>query len=131
MITFLWRVAGSPKAENAGNKFKDVAADAYYADAVAWAVANGITNGTSEDEFSPEALVNRAQTVTFLWRLAGSVKAELTGTFADVDADAYYNSAVEWALDNEITNGLTETMFGPESECTRGQIVTFLYRYAK
>lgn len=128
MVTFLWRAAGEPEPETAVNPFTDVAASAYYYDAVLWAVEQGITNGTTATTFSPDATVTRAQTVTFLWRSAGSPAA--TGSsFTDVASDAYYAGAVVWAVSEGITNGTTATTFSPSSSCTRAQIVTFLYRY--
>ena len=128
MVTFLWRAAGSPEVEAAG-AFADVEGGSYYEKAVAWAVANGITSGTSDSTFSPDALVTRAQTVTFLFRLAKAAAEAGELSFADVDADAYYGDAVAWAVANGITNGLTENAFGPDASCVRGQIVTFLFRY--
>ena len=127
MVTFLWRAAGSPKA-SATNSFTDVASGEYYYDAVLWAVEKGITNGTTATTFSPNATVNRGQTVTFLYRYAGSPAATGTTSFTDVAADAYYANAVKWAVAEEITNGTSSTTFAPASNCTRGQIVTFLYR---
>ena len=128
MVTFLWRAAGSPKPESTVNPFTDVSASAYYYDAVLWAVEQGITNGTSATTFSPNATVTRGQTVTFLWRNAGS-PASSGSTFTDVAADAYYTAAVTWAASEGITSGTSASTFSPDSDCTRGQIVTFLYRY--
>ena len=128
MVTFLWRAAGSPKAENGKNPFTDVKADAYYYDAVLWAVEKGVTSGTSATTFSPDATVTRGQTVTFLYRNAGSPEVSGTMPFTDVEADAYYAKAVQWAVQQKITTGTSETTFSPMSDCTRGQIVTFLYR---
>lgn len=128
MVTFLWRAAGEPEPETTVNPFTDVAAGAYYYDAVLWAVEQGITNGTTATTFSPDATVTRAQTVTFLWRSAGSPTVSGSG-FADVASDAYYAGAVAWAVSEGITNGTTTTTFSPGSSCTRAQIVTFLYRY--
>lgn len=128
MVTFLWRAAGSPKVENGKNPFADVKADAYYYDAVLWAVEKGVTSGTSATTFSPDATVTRGQTVTFLYRNAGSPEVSGTMPFADVEADAYYAKAVQWAVQQKITTGTSETTFSPMSDCTRGQIVTFLYR---
>ncbi len=128
MVTFLWRAAGSPEVEAAG-AFADVEGGSYYEKAVAWAVANGITSGTSDSTFSPDALVTRAQTVTFLFRLAKAAAEAGESAFADVTADAYYGDAVAWAVANGITNGLAEDVFGPDASCVRGQIVTFLFRY--
>ena len=128
MVTFLWRAAGSPKVENGKNPFTDVKADAYYYDAVLWAVEKGVTSGTSATTFSPDATVTRGQTVTFLYRNAGSPEVSGTMPFTDVEADAYYAKAVQWAVQQKITTGTSETTFSPISDCTRGQIVTFLYR---
>ena len=128
MVTFLWRAAGSPKAERSAVPFTDVAADAYYYDAVLWAVEKGITTGTTATTFDPDAVVSRGQTVTFLYRAAGAPAVAESGPFTDVPADAYYADAVAWAVARGITNGVTATTFGPNSACTRAQIVTFLYR---
>ena len=125
-MTFLWRAHGSPKATGS-NPFTDISADAYYYDAVLWAVANGVTNGTSATTFSPDAPVTRSQAVTFQWRAAGSPAA--TGnSFDDVAADAYYAGAVTWAVANGITNGTGGNKFSPEVTVTRAQAVTFLWR---
>ena len=129
IVTFLWRANGSPKADGA-NPFTDVSADAYYYDAVLWAVKEGITSGTSATTFSPDATVTRGQTVTFLYRAAGA-PAVTGGSFADVAADAYYADAVAWAVKEGITSGTGGNSFSPDAPCTRGQIVTFLYRDAK
>ena len=127
IVTFLWRAAGSPEPKNAAS-FEDIDADAYYAKAVAWAVENGITVGTSETTFSPDAVCSRAQAVTFLSR-ALKGKANAGGSaFSDVDADSYYAEAVAWAVDNGIVKGTTTTTFSPDDVCTRGQIVTLLFR---
>ena len=127
-VTFLWRAAGSPTPTTTENPFSDVAEGTYYYDAVLWAVECGITTGTSETTFSPNATVSRAQTVTFLWRQAGSPVAEVKNPFTDVAADAYYADATTWAVECGITTGMTETTFGPDNNCTRAQIVTFLWR---
>jgi hypothetical protein len=127
MVTFLWRAAGSPAATGT-NSFSDVASGEYYYNAVLWAVEKGITNGTSATTFSPDATVNRGQTVTFLYRYAGTPAATGTSSFTDVAADAFYADAVKWAVAEEITNGTSSTTFSPASNCTRGQIVTFMYR---
>lgn len=108
--------------------FTDVPANAYYADAVAWAVANGITTGTDENTFSPDAPCTRAQVVTFLWRAMGSPEPRSAGTFTDVNASSYYAKAVRWALENGITSGTSATTFDPNAVCTRAQVVTFLMR---
>lgn len=126
IVTFLWRAAGSPEPKS-GNSFADVAADAYYAKAVAWAVENGITKGTSETTFHPDETCTRAQGVTFLYRALGKLAAAQAG-FTDVAADSYYADAVNWAAENGVTKGISETLFGPDGSCTRAQIVTFLYR---
>lgn len=127
MVTFLWRAAGSPAATGT-NSFSDVASGEYYYNAVLWAVEKGITNGTSATTFSPNATVNRGQTVTFLYRYAESPAATGDTSFTDVTADAFYADAVKWAVAEEITNGTSSTTFSPASNCTRGQIVTFMYR---
>ena len=127
-VTFLWRAAGSPAPKSSEMPFTDVASDAYYHDAVLWAVENGITKGTSDTTFSPNADCTRAQIVTFLWRSQGSPVADAVNPFTDVAADAYYNSAVLWAVENGITAGTTATTFSPNADCTRAQIVTFLFR---
>ena len=126
-VTFLWRAMGSEKAGKPA-AFTDVPEDAYYADAVAWAVEKGITTGTSDEHFSPEATCTRAQIVTFLWRLAEKAKAGKAATFTDIPEGAYYADAVAWALENQITTGTSAQRFSPEAPCTRAQIVTFLYR---
>ncbi len=126
IVTFLWRAAGSPEPKS-GSSFADVAADAYYAKAVAWAVENGITKGTSETTFHPDEICTRAQGVTFLYRALGKLAAAQAG-FTDVAADSYYADAVNWAAENGVTKGISETLFGPDGSCTRAQIVTFLYR---
>ena len=127
IVTFLWRAAGSPEPKQLST-FGDVPADAYYAKAVAWAVENGITNGTTDTIFGPDETCTRAHGVTILSRAAGTNTASGNSNFADVDVNAYYASAVKWAVDNGITNGISSSLFGPDSSCTRAQIVTFLYR---
>lgn len=129
MVTFLWRAAGSPEPASTTNPFTDVSSSAYYYDAVMWAVENDVTNGTSKTTFSPDMTVTRGQTVTFLYRNAGS-PAVSGSSFADVAADAFYADAVAWAVENDVTNGTSATAFSPNAACTRGQIVTFLYRGA-
>lgn len=128
MVTFLWRTAGSPAPKSAANPFKDVSTNDYYYSAVLWAVENGITSGTSADTFSPGATVTRGQTVTFLYRAAGSPAVGGNAGFSDVNANDYYNSAVAWAAENNITGGTGNGKFSPKADCTRGQIVTLLYR---
>lgn len=128
-VTFLWRSQGSPKAAGAENPFTDVSKDAYYYDAVLWAVEQGITNGTSATTFSPDATVTRGQTAAFLWRVAKQPQVDQTANpFADVTQNAYYYNAVLWAVAKEITNGTSSTTFSPDQGCTRAQIVTFLWR---
>ena len=112
------------------SNFADVPSDAYYADAVAWAVSKGITTGTGDGKFSPAAPCTRAQVVTFLWRAAGSPAPSSTASFADVPADAYYRDAVLWAVEKGITNGTGADAFSPDATVDRAQTVTFLYRYA-
>lgn len=108
--------------------FTDVAADAYYADAVKWAVANGVTSGTSATTFSPNDTCTRAQAVTLLYNAAGAPAVSGSVSFADVAADAYYANAVAWAAANGVTAGTSATTFSPDDACTRGQIVRMLYR---
>ena len=127
IVTFLWRAAGSPVV-NYAMDLSDVAGDAYYAEAVRWALSEGITTGTSADQFSPDATCTREQAVTFLWRAAGSPAVSGESAFEDVGADAYYARAVAWAAQNGVTNGISQALFGTGSDCTRAQIVTFLYR---
>ena len=129
VVTFLWRAAGCPIAKTNDMPFTDVSRDMYYYDAVQWAVEQGITNGISDTEFGPDAECSRAQIVTFLWRSQGSPAVAADGGFHDVAADAYYATAVEWAVDNGITNGMGDNAFAPDAECTRAQTVTFLYRH--
>ena len=127
IVTFLWRAAGSPVV-NYAMDLSDVAGDAYYAEAVRWALSEGITTGTSADQFSPDATCTRKQAVTFLYRAAGSPAVSGESAFEDVGADAYYARAVAWAAQNGVTNGISQALFGTGSDCTRAQIVTFLYR---
>ena len=126
MVTFLWRAHGSPKATGT-NPFTDVSTSDYYYDAVLWAVANGVTNGTSATTFSPDMAVTRAQAVTFQWRAAGSPVVS-GSSFGDVATDAYYVNAVTWAVANGITNGTGGNNFSPDVVVSRAQAVTFLYR---
>ncbi len=127
-VTFLWRAAGSPVPKGDANPFADVKVGAYYYDAVLWAVENGITSGTSATTFSPDATCTRAQIVTFLWRSQASPSAGAVNPFADVAADAFYASAVLWAVEHGITAGTSADTFSPNANCTRAQIVTFLWR---
>lgn len=126
IVTFLWRAAGSPEPKTASS-FTDVPVSAYYAKAVAWAIENGITTGTTTSTFSPDATCTRAQSVTFLHR---ALKGTASGStnFTDVASDAFYADAVNWAVANNVTNGTSNTTFSPNADCTRAEIVTFLYR---
>ena len=126
IVTFLWRAAGSPEPK-AMSSFSDVFADSYYAKAVAWAVENGITVGTSSTTFSPDDTCTRAQSVTFLFRALGKL-VDSKAKFSDVPTDSYYANAVAWAVENGVTNGIGNNLFGPDNSCTRAQIVTFLFR---
>ena len=130
-VTFLWRAAGSPKPETRTMPFTDVPVGSYYYDAVLWAVENGITKGTSDTTFSPNMTCTRAQIVTFLWRSEKSPAAGTANPFADVKSTAYYAGAVLWAVKENITKGTTSTTFSPNADCTRAQIVTFLWRCKK
>ena len=130
-VTFLWRAAGSPKPETRTMPFTDVPAGSYYYDAVLWAVENDITKGTSDTTFSPNMTCTRAQIVAFLWRSEKSPAAGTANPFADVKSAAYYADAVLWAAKKDITKGTTNTTFSPDADCTRAQIVTFLWRCKK
>ena len=130
-VTFLWRTAGSPAPRLHTMPFTDVPAGNYYYDAVLWAVENGITEGTSDTTFSPNSTCTRAQIVAFLWRSEKSPAAGTANPFADVKSDAYYADAVLWAVKENITKGTTSTTFSPDADCTRAQIVTFLWRCKK
>ncbi|MCC2177700.1 S-layer homology domain-containing protein [Agathobaculum butyriciproducens] len=127
IVTFLWRAAGSPGPKTMSG-FSDVPADSYYAKAVAWAVENGITGGTGDGKFSPDAICTRAQAVTFLYRASGAPAVSGNAAFSDVATNAYYAAAVKWAEKNGITGGIGGGLFGSDNNCTRAQIVTFLYR---
>ena len=129
IVTFLWRANGSPEPKLSVNPFKDVNESAYYYKAVLWAVEKGITTGTSATAFSPEATCTRGQVATFLWRSQGKLAPTSTSNpFSDVNDHSYYYDAVLWAVENSITNGTGKGKFSPDDSCTRGQIVTFLYR---
>ena len=130
IVTFLWRAAGSP-APKSMSSFTDVPADAFYAKAVAWAVENGITSGTGEGMFSPNAICTRAQSVTFLYRTSGSPAVSGSAEFSDVSTTAFYADAVAWAAKKGITTGIGGGLFGSDNDCTRSQIVTFLWRCKK
>ena len=130
-VAFLWRAAGSPKPETRTMPFADVPAGSYYYDAVLWAVENGIAKGTSDTTFSPNMTCTRAQIVAFLWRSEKSPAAGTANPFADVKSAAYYADAILWAVKENITRGTTNTTFSPDADCTRSQIVTFLWRCKK
>ena len=130
-VTFLWRAAGSPAPRSRTVPFTDVPVGSYYYDAVLWAVENGITKGTINTRFSPNDTCTRAQIVAFLWRSEKSPAAGSRNPFADVKSTAYYADAVLWAVENDITKGTTNTTFSPNADCTRAQIVTFLWRCKK
>lgn len=127
-VTFLWRAAGSPEPTASEMTFTDVKADSYYDKAVLWAVENKITSGMSDTLFAPDATCSRSQIVTFLYRMQNSPESKAENPFTDVKADAYYANAVLWAVENGVTTGASATTFDPAGDCTRGQIVTFLYR---
>ena len=132
-VTLLWRAAGSPVV-NYAMMMEDVPADAYYTEAVRWALSEGITKGTGDTTFSPDAPCSRGQIVTFLYRSEQRKGNGMSGAwmfqnpFTDVNTEDYYGEAVMWAVANEVTNGTTDTTFSPGDNCTRAQIVTFLYR---
>ncbi len=129
VVTFLWRAAGEPEPAAGAAPFTDVDSTAYYYDAVLWAVEEGVTNGVSETAFGPDQSCTRGQVVTFLWRAKDTpLPVSTSHSFTDVDDGAYYYDAVLWAVEEGVTNGTSETTFGPEGTCTRAQIVTFLYR---
>lgn len=130
VVTFLWRAAGNPEPKGTSNPFTDVADDTYYTKAVLWAVEEGITKGTSETRFSPDRTCSRGELVTFLYRFAKTpTVGEIDNPFTDVNADTYYYDAVLWAAEQKVTTGTSATTFAPNKICTRGEIVTFLYRY--
>ena len=129
MVTFLWRAAGSPEPAGKTNPFTDVKEDDYYFKALLWAMENGITKGTTETTFSPNAACTRGQMAAFLYRSAKSPAVEGENPFADVQESDYFFGAVLWAAEEGVTKGTTETTFSPAATCTRGQMVTFLYRY--
>ena len=127
IVTFLWRAAGSPEPTASEMTFTDVKADSYYYKAVLWAVENKITSGMSDTLFAPDATCTRGQSVTFLYR---ALKGTASGSanFTDVKSDAFYADAINWAVANNVTNGTSNTTFSPNADCTRAEIVTFLYR---
>ena len=127
IVTFLWRAAGSPEPKGAASGMSDVVSGSYYEKAVAWAIENGITTGTTTSTFSPDVTCTRAQAVTFLAR-ALKAKAASAAEFSDVPTGSYFADAVAWAAANGVTEGIGGGLFGSDNDCTRGQIVTFLYR---
>ena len=128
-VTFLWRASGSPKVKDVKNSFIDVPEDSYYHDAVLWAVDEGITSGTSINKFSPDEQCTRGQIVTMMYRDAGSPTVQAgIGNFRDVEQNAFYAPAVNWAVCKSITSGTQKVRFSPNDACTRAQILTFLYR---
>lgn len=128
MVTFLWRAKGCPEPTLTVNPFDDVQENAYYYKAVLWALENRITSGTSDTMFSPNTIITRAQTATFLWRMNSMPKIKSVNPFSDIKDSAYYYDAVLWAVNDNITKGMSSTSFSPNAACTRAQIVTFLYR---
>ena len=131
MVTFLWRLNGSPKPTSSTCKFGDVKKEDYFYNAVIWAAEKGITTGTN-GKFNPQEVCTRAQTVTFLWRMAGKPSvASSKNPFSDVKKDAYYHDAVIWASAKKIVAGYDDGTFKPQGKCLRRQMVTFLYKYDK
>ena len=129
VVTFLWRAAGCPAPTSTNSPFSDIKSSDYFYKAVLWAVEKGITTGTGATTFSPNSECTRAQVATFLWRSQGEPKpTSATNTFTDVAQGSYYYNAVLWAVENSVTNGVDVGKFAPDNSCTRGQIVTFLYR---
>ena len=129
VVTFLWRAMGKPEPKLTVNPFTDVTPADYFYDAVLWAVENGITSGTGAGKFSPEDNCTRGQVVTFLWRTMGKTVPESDeNPFGDVKDTDYFYQPVLWAVENKITSGTGAGKFSPEDSCTRGQVVTFLYR---
>lgn len=131
VVTFLWRAAGCPEPKTATTKFTDVKDSSYYSKAVRWAGEKGITKGVNKTTFAPNAPCTRAEIVTFIWRASGSPQADNSVQFVDIENKAYYETAVRWAVAERITKGVSSTEFAPKGICTRGQIVTFLYRANK
>ena len=132
MLTFMYRLNGNPKTKATSCKFPDVKADDYFYKAVIWAVEKGITTGYSDGTFKPQNVCTRAQTVTFLWRMAGKPAPKMkTNVFKDVKSDAYYYKATLWASEKKILAGYSDGTFKPDGKCLRRQMVTFLYKYDK
>ena len=129
VVTFLWRAMGQPAVSHGDNPFRDVSSDAYYYDAVLWAVESGVTTGTTSTTFSPNKTCSRAEVVTFLWRTTPQYKPTGSTGFYDVGLRDYFWYPVKWAVDEGITTGTSDTLFSPNATCTRSQVVTFLYRY--
>ena len=128
VVTFLWRAKGCPEPKSTSHNFTDLKENEYYYKAVLWAVENGITSGMTKTTFAPDATVTRGQFVTFLHRAEGKPAYTVSNPFTDLKTGEYYYDAVLWAVENKVTSGLKPTLFGPEEPCTRGQVVTFLYR---
>ena len=128
IVTFLYRAAGSPSVDGLENPFTDVSKDSVYYNAILWAVEKGITKGTTETTFDPNAVCTRGQIVTFLFRASGDEKVATGTNFADVASGSYCADAVAWAVANKVANGFADGTFRPEATCTRGQAVTFIYR---
>ena len=131
ILTFLWRAIGEPKPSNTNCPFTDVQKGSYYEQAVLWAVEFKITSGVSASAFAPDQVCTRSQAVTFLWRACGAPPSKQLNAFSDVSEKAYYIRPVMWAAAESITKGTSNTLFSPEQTCTRGQIITFLYRCEK
>ena len=130
MVTFLWRAAGSPEPKTGTNPFEDVPDGTYFTEPVLWAAEEGITSGTSATTFSPNNTCTRGEFVTFLYRFAGSPSIDdVDNPFEDVVEGRFYYWPVLWAVEQKVTAGTSETTFSPKKICTRGEIVTFLYRY--
>lgn len=129
MITFLWRAAGMPESFSDSTSFSDISESNYYYKAVLWATEIGIVKGSSATVFDPDAACTRAQAVTFLYRFAGVNSKYSNNTFVDINASNYYSNAVNWAANTRITVGTSTNAFSPNADCTRAQIITFLYRY--
>lgn len=131
VVSFLWRAMGRPEPQSTKCPFKDVKTGSYYYKAVMWAYEKGITSGTDKTHFSPEATVTRGQFVSFLWRAKGKPSTSGRCPFVDVGSNQYYYDAVRWAANNHIASGTDATHFSPGQGCTRGQVVSFLYRAEK
>ena len=130
VMTFLWRLAGTPVVNSRGISFIDVPAGSYYYDAVLWGIENGLTSGVSDTVFGADAACTRGQVLTFLWRLKGCPEEDGKSLFKDVEENSYYKKAILWAVEEKIACGISDTAFEPDAGCTRGQIVTFLWRFA-